>query len=135
MDTVTYDHPSWQLTGQNILNTDYAGLIILLLCIVSIIVNRRDTAVRISGAWVGFSALLLLVVGWGAPENGMILYALYFGWAFLVLLFRLIERIGIKLKFVLLTPLASCIIVVLLGWLNFRGIGELMNFAFTCYPR
>lgn len=135
MDTVTYDHPSWQLTGQNILNTDYAGLIILLLCIVSIIVNRRDTAVRISGAWVGFSALLLLVVGWGAPENGMILYTLYFGWAFLVLLFRLIERIGIKLKFVLLTPLASCIIVVLLGWLNFRGIGELMNFAFTCYPR
>ena len=91
-------------------------------------------AARIAGAWIGFSALLLLAVGWGAPENGMILYTLYFGWAFAVLLFRLLQRAAEKLKFGLLTPLVTCTIVVLLGWINFRGIGELLAFAFSCYP-
>ena len=133
-DTVTYGYPSWQMTGQNILNPDYAGLTILLLCAVSIIVNRRDRAVTIAGAWAGFSVLLLLIVGWGAPENGMILYTLYFGWAFLVLLFRLVERLAEKTGFGLLTPLATCTIVAVLGWLNFRGIGELLTFAFARYP-
>jgi len=134
VDTVTYGHASWQLTGRNIVHTDWVGAVILLLCLISVILNRRDKAVRIAGAWAGFSVLLLLVVGWGAPENGMILYTLYFGWAFLVLLFRLVERVGMKLKTGLLTPLVTCTIVALLGWLNFRGIGALLAFAFEHYP-
>ena len=134
VDTVTYGHASWQLTGRNIVNTDWAGAVILLLCLISLILNRRDKAVRIAGAWAGFSVLLLLVVGWGAPENGMILYTLYFGWSFLILLFRLVERAGAKLKTGLLTPLVTCTIVAVLGWLNFRGIGALLTFAFEHYP-
>jgi len=134
VDTVTYGHASWQLTRQNILNTDWVGAILLVLCLISFLINRRDKAVRIAGAWAGFSMLLLLVVGWGAPENGMILYTLYFGWAFLVLLFRLVQRIGEKLKSGLLTPVVTCTIVAVLGWLNFRGIGALLSFAFSNYP-
>lgn len=134
VDTVTYGHASWQLTGRNIVHTDWVGAVILLLCLISVILNRRDKAVRIAGAWAGFSVLLLLAVGWGAPENGMILYTLYFGWAFLVLLFRLVERAGAKLKTGLLTPLVTCTIVALLSWLNFRGIGALLAFAFEHYP-
>ena len=134
VDTVTYGHASWQLTGQNILNTDWAGVILLVLCLISLFLNRRDKAVWIAGAWAGFSVLLLLVVGWGAPENGMILYTLYFGWAFLVLLFKLIQWAGEKLKSGLLTPIVTCTIVAVLGWLNFRGIGALLSFAFTNYP-
>ena len=134
VDTVTYGHASWQLTGRNIVQTDWAGLVILLLCLVSLILNRRDKAVKIAGAWAGFSVVLLLAVGWGAPENGMILYTLYFGWAFLVLLFRLVQWIGAKLKTGLLTPIVTCTIVALIGWLNFRGIGALLAFAFEHYP-
>ena len=133
-DTVTYGYPSWQLTGQNILNTDYVGLILLLLCALSFIIHRKERAVRIAGAWAGFSMLLLLIVGWGAPENGMILYTLYFGWAFLVLLFRLVEGLAAKTKLSFLTPLVSCTIVALLGWLNLCGIGKLLAFAITNYP-
>ena len=133
-DTFTYGHPSWQMTGQNVLNTDYIGLILLLLCAVSVILNRREKAVRIAGAWAAFSVLLLLVIGWGAPENGMILYTLYFGWAFLVLLFRLAEWLAAKMNFGLLTPLLTCTIVALLGLHNFRGIGELLAFAVSNYP-
>lgn len=133
-DTVTYGYPSWQLTGQNILNTDYVGLILLLLCALSVIIHRKERAVRIAGAWAGFSMLLLLIVGWGAPENGMILYTLYFGWAFLVLLFRLADGLAAKTKLPFLTPLVSCTIVALLGWLNLCGIGKLLAFAITNYP-
>ena len=133
-DTVTYGYPSWQLTGQNILNTDYVGLILLLLCALSFIIHRKERAVRIAGAWAGFSMLLLLIVGWGAPENGMILYTLYFGWAFLVLLFRLADGLAAKTKLPFLTPLVSCTIVALLGWLNLCGIGKLLAFAITNYP-
>ena len=133
-DTVTYGYPSWQLTGRNILNTDATGLILLVLCVVSFILHRKDRAVRIAGAWAGFSILLLLIVGWGAPENGMILYTLYFGWAFLVLLFRLVEGLAAKTKLAFLTPLVSCTIVALLGWLNLYGIGKLLGFAITNYP-
>jgi len=133
-DMVTYGHPSWQLTGQNILKTDLVGLILLLLCVVSFILHRKDRTVRIAGAWAGFSMLLLLIVGWGAPENGMILYTLYFGWAFLVLLFRLVEGLAAKTKLAFLTPLVSCTIVALLGWLNLCGIGKLLAFAITNYP-
>ena len=134
VDTATYGHASWQMTGQNILNTDWAGAVLLLLCAVSLILNRRDKAVRIAGAWSGFSVLLLLAVGWGAPENGMILYTLYFGWAFLVLLFRLAERAAEKTGAGWLTPVVSCTIVALLGWLNYRGISEMLAFAISCYP-
>ena len=133
-DTVTYGYPSWQLTGQNILYTDYVGLILLLLCALSVIIHRKERAVRIAGAWAGFSMLLLLIVGWGAPENGMILYTLYFGWAFLVLLFRLVDGLAAKTKLPFLTPLVSCTIVALLGWLNLCGIGKLLAFAITNYP-
>ena len=134
MNTVTYGYPSWQLTSRNILNTDYAGLVILMLCAVSIIINRRDKAARIAGAWAGFSALLLLIVGWGAPENGMILYTLYFSWSFMILLFRLVERLAVKTKYGSLTLLVSCTIVTVLGWINFCGIGKLLAFAIASYP-
>ena len=97
-------------------------------------IHRKDKTVRIAGAWAGFSMLLLLIVGWGAPENGMILYTLYFGWAFMVLLFRLVEGLAVKTKLPFLTPLVSCTIVALLGWLNLCGIGKLLAFAITNYP-
>ena len=33
-----------------------------------------------------------------------------------------------------LTPVVSCTIVALLGWLNYRGISEMLAFAISCYP-
>ena len=133
-DTVTCPHASWQLTALNVTRTNPAGLILLILCAVSLAVNRREKGIRIAGLWAGFSALLLCLVGWGSPENGMILYSLYFGWAFLLPLFRLAERTGEKLGLPLLTPAVSCTIVAVLGFLNIQGIRQLLDFAVSCYP-
>ena len=134
IDAENYEHISWQLSRDNISHINILGVVLVLLCIVSFIVNRDNILTKISAFWVCFSMLLLCIVGWGSPENGMILYSLYFVWAFLILLFQLIEWVSKKLNFKLFTPIVSCIIVVVLGLLNYQGIRDLLNFAFTYYP-
>ena len=36
---------------------------------------------------------MLIILGWGTKENGLILYSLYFGWAYFVLIFQLLNNI------------------------------------------
>ena len=66
----------------------------LFLCILTFfIVNIKDKLNRISFYWVIFSFIILCVVGWGTLENGLILYALYFSWAIVILMYNLIKQI------------------------------------------
>ena len=134
IDSTKHKYISWQLSNITMNHINKLGLILLLLCVVSFIINKKNTLTKISGFWVCFSIILLVVVGWGSLENGMILYSLYFGWAFLVLLFQLIEWVSKKLKFELFTTIVSGTAIILLGILNYQGITELLNFAFTYYP-
>ena len=134
LDSTKYEYISWQLSNITMNHINKLGLILLLLCVVSFIINKKNTLTKISGFWICFSIIVLIVVGWGSLENGMILYSLYFGWAFLVLLFQLIEWVSKKLKFELFTMIVSGIVIILLGILNYQGITELLNFAFTYYP-
>jgi len=62
------------------------------------------------------------------------LYALYFGWAFLVLLFQLIEWVEDKLHITMLVPVVSVISVVVLAMINIPAIMEVINFAICNYP-
>ncbi len=135
VDTTTYEHISWQLSNNIVSNINLIGIVILVLCLVSFLVNRKNIMSKISILWVTFSALLLCVVGWGSAENGMILYSLYFGWAFVVLIFQLLEWLSKKLKLKFITPIISCLIVVTLLLFNYQGFRNLLTFAFTYYPR
>ena len=69
------------------------GILILVLSAISFIVNIKDKLNRISFYWVIFSFIILCVVGWGTLENGLILYALYFSWAIVILMYNLIKQI------------------------------------------
>lgn len=69
------------------------GLIILVLCIVSAVLNRKNKIANISFLWIIFSFILLAVIGWGTSENGLILYSLYFAWAYFILIYLLIDKI------------------------------------------
>jgi hypothetical protein len=75
-----------------------------------------------------------LGLGWGTKENGLILYALYFGWAFLVLLFQLVEKIENKLNIKCLIPVVTMVAVIALLVINIPAILEMVNFAITYYP-
>lgn len=134
IDKTTYDHISWQLSKSIITQINIIGIIIIALCLVSFIVNRKNMLTKISALWVCFSVILLCIVGWGSAENGMILYSLYFGWAFIVLLFQLVNWCSEKMKFKYFTPIISSIAIIALALLNYQGIRALLSFAFTYYP-
>lgn len=132
VNTTAVDHISWQLNPVSSIN--FMGIAILLLVIVSAILNRDKKSSLLSAGWVAFSVVMLLGLGWGTKENGLILYALYFGWAFLVLLFQLIEKIEDKLNVKFLVPVFSIGCAVVLAVVNIPAIMEMVNFAVTYFP-
>lgn len=138
VSTATVQHSSavpdisWQLNTVTSIN--FIGITILLLAIVSAVLNRDKKSSLLSAGWVAFSVIMLLGLGWGTKENGLILYALYFGWAFLVLLFQLVEKIEDKLNVKFLIPIFSIGCSVLLAMVNIPSIMEMVNFAITYFP-
>lgn len=77
---------------------------------------------------------MLGLVGWGIRENGLMLYSLYFSWAFLVLLFFLANKIGEQMRFKCFLPVASIVGCVVLVILNIPAVSEMIRFAVSYYP-
>lgn len=100
--------PSGQITGKiikyyrliKISSTSLTGIIILLTCILSFILNKKNKFAKISFLWIIFSLIILCLIGWGTKENGLILYSLYFSWAYVSLIYLLINKLikNTKLK-------------------------------------
>ena len=132
VNTTAVNHISWQLN--TVTSVNIVGVIILLLVIISAIWNRDKKSCLIAVGWIGFSVIMLVGLGWGTKENGLILYALYFGWAFLVLLFQLVEKIEKKMNVKYILPLISVFSAVVLGVINVPAIMEMVNFAITYFP-
>ena len=125
---------SFQLSKSGMYHFSVPGGVLLGLCLASLTLNRKKISARLAGAWIGFSVLLLLVIGWGSPENGMVLYSLYFSWAFFVLLFLLMDWIAEKGKMKLLVPAVSCVAAAALIVCNYHGMADLLAFATRYYP-
>lgn len=132
VNTTSVDHISWQLNPAT--GISFAGILILILAVISAIWNRDKKSSLLAAGWVGFSVIMLLGLGWGTKENGLILYALYFGWAFLVLLFQLAEKIESKLNIKFLVLVVTIVVVVALLVVNIPAIMEMVDFAITYYP-
>lgn len=124
---------TWQLAEAN--HTDWIGVVILVFVCVSFLINRKDIICQVSFGWTTFSALLLLFVGYGASENGMILYSLYFGWTMWILLFKLLQKVLEKYKVneKVLQSITVAIAIVLFT-VNIKGILEMISFARQFYP-
>ena len=127
-------HESWQLSLTIPIYIVIVGTLVLTLCLISFIIYRKDTLTRIAAVWVCLSIVLLCVCGWGSDENGMVLYTLYFGWAFMVLLFKLIIKLSEKLKTKYMIPIFSGAVIIAIALLNYQGISKLLAFAFKYYP-
>ena len=112
---------------------NYIGLAIFILAAIAFIVSRKTKLSVTAFCWGLFAFLLLCVVGWGAPENGMVLYTLYFSWAFCILLFYLI----LKLAHEKVVPVSIAVLAVALSmiYLNGKGIAEIIRFGIQYYPR
>lgn len=110
---------------------NFIGIAIFAICAISFVLNMKNKFARVSIAWVAYSMVLLILLGWGSQENGMILYSLYFGWAFLSLLILLIEKLPKKLNIIKYIIYVSAI--VFLAIYNFKGIIEIIKFGKEFY--
>ena len=81
----------WGSSEPNTINV--VGIIIIVLIVVAVIWNRDSLLCKISASWIGFSVLLLCVLGWGTSSNALFLYSLYFSWAFWVPFFLSFQKI------------------------------------------
>lgn len=132
--TVIPAHFSYEIAG--VTKVSVPGIVILVLCGASTFLNRRNVLARFSAFWIVFCFLLTCVVGWGcgAQENSLFLYALYFGWAYSVLLFMLVQRAAEAFRAKWLVPAVSVITCAVLLWLNVPGVRSLIDFALAYYP-
>lgn len=131
-DALSYDHISWQLAPMS--GVCIAGVVILLLAVVGAVLNREKPISRFAAVWIGMSVIMLIGLGWGTSENGLILYSLYFGWAFLVLLFGLVEKAEDKLNVRFLVPLGTVCASSALLLTNVPALMKLLEFAYANYP-
>ena len=121
-------YPAYRLSIPDKIN--YFGLIIFILIVISFILNRKNKIARLSFFWVLFSFIVLVLIGWGQKENGLILYSLYFSWAYLVLLYLLIKKIFIK-EYIF--KLAMIFIILLMAYFNFSEFIRIISFAIKYY--
>lgn len=113
---------------------NHTGIVLLALCAVSAIVNRRQLLCRIAAAWVVFSFILLCVIGWGTAENILVLYSLYFGWAFAVLLLALVKSAAQAVRIPALFPVVCLAVALLLLTKNAPDIARLIAFGAAYFP-
>jgi hypothetical protein len=130
VDLATYSHASFQMLAANGIN--WLGLALIVLSLVSAILHRKDAPMRVFSLWAGFSVVLLLLVGWGSFENGMVLYTLYFSWANAALLYALLGRIARKNNALRYCIAAASILLLLC--INLPGMLDLFRFAVAYYP-
>ena len=130
VDLTTYTHPSYQLLP--VAGLQWAGVALFALAAVSAVLSWRERSLRVCSLWVAFSAVLLFVVGWGAAENGMVLYTLYFYWAYAALLYRLLLRVFRKNNVLRYAVVAA--VLCLLVAVNAAGMLDLIRFATQYYP-
>lgn len=115
---------------------DYSiiGIGILVIVLISVILNYKDKISLIAGFWVFFSVVMLLILGWGTQENGLILYALYFGWAYFILIYRFIEKLAKTFRISFVVPVIFGIAILLLLYKNVPAMMDMIKFAIQAYP-
>lgn len=129
IDDISFKHVSWQL--ESVYTINIIGVIILLLTIVGYLSNRKDNFAKICMTWITFSFVILCLFGWGVKENGLILYTLYFSWAYVALIVLFLKKF-IK-KEILRNCLWFCSIVAIFS-INISSICSLVKFGFEFYP-
>lgn len=120
--------PAYRLIDPTEIN--YIGLGIFILLIISFILNRKEFMAKISFLWILFSIVVLVLIGWGQPENGLILYGLYFSWSYLILYFMLIKKIFKNIKFF---KLAMYISIIFMSIFNFIELFKIVGFTIKFY--
>lgn len=110
---------------------NFLGIVILAVCIIGFILNYKNKLAKVAFYWLCLSFVMLGLIGWGAAENGMVLYTLYFGWPFVSLIVLLINKIPkrvIAIRFVIYVALIGVLL-----YININGLIQVLDFGMTYY--
>lgn len=130
ISTTHYDHVSYQLLPSTSVNI--VGLVLLIGMIISFILNYKNKIVQFSFGWLLFSFVILCIIGWGTAENGLIIYGIYFSWAYFILIYLLLD--GILKKVPKMKPLLMCVLILIMIGLNSVELLKIIDFGRTYYP-
>lgn len=130
INTTTYSHISYQLEPITTLN--YIGISIFIIAILGFLLNYKNRFAKICMVWITYSFALLFLIGWGTVENGLILYTLYFAWAYISLVFMFIERVFKKYKIFRYSIYSVALLFLL--YINLPAIYEIIIFGIKYYP-
>ena len=129
--------PNYQMVKATSINI--FGVLLLIISAIGFVINRKEIIVKISGFWILLSFIILIIIGYGIQENGLVLYSLYFSWAFFVLIYKAIDKIFSKLieysihfQKIKIIFLVSIFIVLLV--INTIGLIDLIKFGIEYYP-
>ncbi len=122
---------SWQLAEVEMVS--FVGLLLIAMAVCGFWMNRKQLLAQICGFWVLHSVVILCVLGWGTVENGLILYALYYSWAYWILVYQFLAKGLMKCKMGIKYIIWG-VILLLLAVINGKGILELLIFARTYFP-
>ena len=120
------NYARFSLAGVAVIDADWTGII-------AVIWNRNTLLCKISASWIGFSVLLLCVLGWGTSSNALFLYALYFSWAFWTPLFLSFQKIYNKGYKKSVIVILTCLFI-LMAKCNVAEFIRMLNFAVENYP-
>ena len=125
-----WGQPSWQLLQPE--RFHMLGIAIFWLCLLGAVSHRKNRGGRIAALWLAFSLAVLVLLGWGTQENGLILYGLYFGWTVPVLLLGLLRNTRLRLGKVGMA--IGLMAFLLLAAVNLSGFFQLLQMALAQYP-
>ncbi len=109
----------------------YLGIVILVLCILGYILNKKEKFAKVCMLWIIFSFFITVVIGYGTQERCLILYALYFSWAYLGLIFMLLKKVFKKYNIFKIVIIVLSFLILLISLREFINI---LRFAVRYYP-
>lgn len=130
VDFETYSHVSWQMYP--VTSWRMFGFLVLGVALLGVLVRPKAEFSQICGVWIVFSFLLLGVIGWGTIDNGLMLYTLYFGWAYAAMGFQFVDRVLEKHRTAKIVVLL--IIIGLLLMINVPALRDVLVFATQFFP-
>lgn len=106
------------------------GVAIFIVAIIGFILNRKNKFAQFCLGWIFLSIIVLLIIGWGTTENGLILYSLYFSFAYVSLIYLFLRRI-IKNNTLFTAAIISISFIILI--LNLSELYNIFSFAIKYY--
>lgn len=130
VDFETYGHVSWQMS--QVTQWRILGFVLIIMAVLGVMAKPKAVFSRICAVWMAFSFLLLGIIGWGTIDNGLLLYSLYFGWAYVAMCFQFLHRLLKRCRVLKLAVMIAVIAIVLV--LNVKALRDVLVFATHFYP-